>query len=307
MELFNYFPLVLFQIFLTVIMILMINSLGSVNRGYVTIDQLLSTTNLGYNIFYRILSPTIFISFATLMLYKIGVPNLTKDIWLIPVYFLAINLITLVLMQRFALVNKILYALIHILSIGIAFWVYESALKYGPSAILPDAGNFRTEWWFIVLGYFYSLLNNFNPNYSAEAQRKRNYVATRFKNLGKRYGSLLRNEFKKNDFLKCMFYSIMITEDINRPPFIRLVERILFPLGVIKTTGVMQVSSRKLLTDQQSIQKAQEIILKSYKKHHTVVRDEPELVNKIANDYNSGGYGANISQYYWELKSILGI
>lgn len=101
-----------------------------------------------------------------------------------------------------------------------------------------------------------------------------------------------------------------MTEDINRPPVIRLIEKILFPSGIIKTTGIMQVTSKKLLTDKQSIQKAQDIILKSYNKHRTAVLNELEydtLVNKIADDYNSGGYGANISQYYWELKSILKI
>lgn len=49
-DILNYLPLALFQIFLTFVMIITINSFSSVNRGYVTLDHLLSTTNLGYNI-----------------------------------------------------------------------------------------------------------------------------------------------------------------------------------------------------------------------------------------------------------------
>lgn len=301
----NYLPLALFQILLTFIMIITVNSFGSVSRGYVTVDQLLSTTNLGYNIFYRILSPTIFISFATLLLYKVGLSGLTRDIWLVAVYFLIINLLTLILMQRFALVNKFLYGLIQVLSIVIAFWVYDNALKYGPSAILPESGNFRTELWFIIIAYFYSLLNNFSPNHYAEFERKKNYLSNRFIVLNNKYGSLLKKNFKENKFLKHIFFAIMITEDMNRPPFIRWLERLIFPLGIVKTTGVMQVTNKTPLTDEQSVSMAQELILKSYQKHHSTTGDENLLVGEIANDYNHGGYGVDIKRYYWELKNII--
>lgn len=268
-------------------------------------DKLLSTTNLGYNLFYRILSPTIFISLATLVLYKIGLPHLTKNIWLVPAYFWAINLITLILMRRFPLVNKLLYLVIHISSIAIAFWVYDNALKYGPSAILPDPGNFRTEWWFIFFAYVYSLLNNFNPNYNAETQRRNKFISNRFKSLSKKYNRLLKKEFRNSKFLFKMFYSIMLVEDINRPPAARLLEKILFPFGFIKTTGIMQVTSDKLLTDSQSISKAQDIVLKSYKKHAPLTTYEYELVTKIAQDYNNGSYGINVGEYFMALENYL--
>ena len=53
----------------------------------------------------------------------------------------------------------------------------------------------------------------------------------------------------------------------------------------------MQVSSDKFLSDQESINKAQYIILNSYLKHKKSDIHDYELVNKIANDYNPGGYG----------------
>lgn len=274
-------------------------------KGYVSVDQLLSTSNLGYNIIYRILSPAVFISFASLALDSLGLSYFTKNIWLVAVYYYLINFGVLILLGRFALINKFLYFFITSASILLAYWVYQSAIKYGASAILPDSSAFRTEWWFIILAYFYSLLNNVSPNYSIEYHRKKRFLLNRYEKLSKKYDSFLTKEFKTNDFLRLVFYSIMITEDINRPKFFRLVERLMFFTKMIKTTGIMQVTNKKLLTDEVSIKLAQKIILSSFSKHKKEAKSDYELAGLIATDYNGGGYGSEIPQNYTTLHSII--
>ena len=222
--------LFLAQLLLTGLMVICINLFGSVRRGYVTIDQLLSTTNFGYNLIYRILSPVIFISFATLALYYFKLQFLVNNLWIISVYYYLINILALLLLRRFELVNKFLYFFIAISSISLAYWVYTIALQYGPKAILPDSSNFRTEWWFIVLAYFYSLLNDFSPNYYIENKRKNTFIYNRYKSLSLKYEKLLIKEVKNDSQLRLIFYSVMITEDVNRPPLLRLVEKTLFLL-----------------------------------------------------------------------------
>lgn len=164
--------LFLFHCFLAILMTIFINSLGSINRGYVALDSILSTSNLGYNLLYRILAPSIFIALVTIILYWLNLEFLTKDIWLASLYYFLLNLLVLLFLNRFVLINKGLYSIIVIFGVGIAYWVYSSALIFGPEAILPDPDNFRTEWWFIVFAFIYNLFNNFTPNYVMEGEKK---------------------------------------------------------------------------------------------------------------------------------------
>lgn len=297
--------LFLFQCFLTILMIVLINSFGNVKKGYVTLDQLLSTTNLGYNLFYRILSPVVFISFYTLILFELGLPSLTTNIWLISVYYFAYNFILLLIMRKFELVNKLLYFVIVFMGIILSWWVYSTTLQYGLNAILPDAGGFKTELWLIIIGYFYSLLNNFTPNFGIENRRKNQFLLNRYKTLSQKYDIFLLPKFKTKGLLRLIFYSIMITEDINRPPLIRLGENCLFFTGLIRTTGIMQVTNSKILSDKESVTLAQHIIFKSYKKHLNTQGTDYTLASKIAEDYNAGGYGTTVMQNYGVLQNLI--
>lgn len=296
--------LFIFQLALTLLMLVSINAFGSIRKGYVAISQLLATTNLGYNLLYRILSPTVFISFATLILYQIGLSRLSQNIWLISVYYFLLNFIILLITKKIALVNKFLYLMIVSFSISLAYFVYNNSLKYGASAILPESGNFRTELWFIIFAYFYSLLNDFSPNYAIEEKRKNKFLADLYKKCSCKYEDLLLREFINNKLLKSIFFSIMIIEDMNRPHFIRILEKMFFFTGFVKTTGIMQVRSKKLLSDKQSIIKAQKIILAFYNKHMDTT-DEYLLVNKVAADYNGSNYGKNIMEIYPTLKDLV--
>lgn len=286
-------------------MIVLINSFGSVKKGYVTIDQLLSTTNLGYNLLYRILSPVVFISFVAVILYELKLPTLISNIWLVSVYYFAYNFIALLVMRKFELINKLLYFVIVFSGITLSYWVYSTTLRFGLNAILPDAGGFKTELWLIIIGYFYYLLNNFTPDFRAEYGRKNQFLLNRYKALSQKYDKFLLSDFKSKDLLRLIFYSIMITEDINRPPLIRKVENLLFFTGRIKTTGIMQVTNDKILSDKESIVLAGKIIAESYKKHFNTKDSDYVIASKIAEDYNAGGYGTTVMQNFNSLKSLI--
>lgn len=297
-------PIFIVHLLLTGLMMICINLLGSVKKGYVTLDQLLSTTNFGYNLIYRILSPVIYISFATLILFNFKLSFFVSNIWLLSVYYYGLNLITLVLLSRFELVNKFLYFFMVISSIGLSYWVYMVALRYGPQSIIPDSANFRTEWWFLVFGYFYSLLNDFSPNYAMESNRKRKFICRKYNQLKRKYQVYLSKGFQENNDLQKILYSIMITESTNRPPFIRFIEKLMFFTGKVKTTGIMQVTSSKKLSDKESIGLAEKIIQESYNKHFSENINGYDLVGKIATDYNPGSYGYEILENYRYINEL---
>jgi hypothetical protein len=83
-----------------------------------------------------------------------------------------------------------------------------------------------------------------------------------------------------------------------RPRFFRIAERVLFKLGFVSSTGIMQVKNHTVLSDSESVVKAQELILNSYNKHQGMY--EYELVGKILVDYNPDAY------YRSEVRDIFG-
>ena len=173
-------------------------------------------------------------------------------------------------------------------------------------AILPDAENFRTELWIILLIFFYSILNSYEPNPSKYYERKKRYIKNLYTSLKNRYGKFLSDELEANPFLRGLFFSIMIVEAINRNRFLRFIERTLYPLGLIKTTGIMQVKSDKPLSDEESIRVAQRKIIDLYNKHRDTSRGNYDLARKIIEKYNGGySYLDSVTSIYSSMDSSL--
>lgn len=72
----------------------------------------------------------------------------------------------------------------------------------------------------------------------------------------RQYGSLLPERFDADVLLRSVFYAIMAIEDYNRPANIRAIERIAFPFGLSKTTGIMQQRGDRALSDEESVRLA---------------------------------------------------
>lgn len=67
------------------------------------------------------------------------------------------------------------------------------------------------------------------------------------------YGDMLPERFSSDLLLRAFFFTVMLIEDSNRPNWFRMVERAGFRFGIVKTTGIMQVKSQKVLTDRESV------------------------------------------------------
>ncbi|MDN6296150.1 MAG: hypothetical protein L0J41_07235, partial [Alkalibacterium sp.] len=89
-----------------------------------------------------------------------------------------------------------------------------------------------------------------------------------------------------------LLISILINESLNRPPIFRFIENIIVKLPKIEmTVGVAQVLSSHSLSDEESIQKASEIL-----------RD-----TKSVNDYDLKEYIKKYNNSETYLESILKI
>ena len=91
-------------------------------------------------------------------------------------------------------------------------------------------------------------------------KRIKKYTYHKVSIFNKRYGGIIDKQFSA-DFYKAVVYSIMVYEDFNRPAIARFVERMLFQNSMKPHTyGIMQGTSTKPLTDEESVIKACEKI-----------------------------------------------
>ena len=290
------------HISLAIVLLLAINYFGGKSRGfgYVSSTDILGQTgNFGFNFLFRILTPSIYISAVSILFYYLGMFNFVNNIYLIVLYYILINFIVIILLNRWSFVNKTSYFVTQFCIFLTAYLFYSLALSKGLNYILPEAGNFRTELWLLVLIYLYDLAKNYYPENSFYKKRSIALVK-RFKQFEKKYFHLLKPTIKDNYELYKIFFAIMLVEDLNRPVIFRFLEKIIFPIGFIQTSGIMQVKSKKYLSDEESINLAQEKILKIINFNQNPSSDE--LIQKICKDYNGLLYFEQVNSIYHEIS-----
>lgn len=299
------FFLSIFQLSAAIILIPIVGFLGSHTQrmGYVNFSNIEQEGKIGFNLVLRIFAPSVYITFLSIFLYFINTPILVKNIWLISLWYVIFNTIISILTGRFVLVNKVLYFGTHLFSIVAAYGLYVISFSKGLSFMLPESGNFRTELWFIIIGFFYMVLSTYEPDISKFYERKKKYYQSRYKFLRQKYQPLFDEDFLKNYFLEKIFFSIMITEDLNRNKLARFFERVLHPLGFIKTMGIMQVTSSKKMNDEDSIIIAKDKITKLYFEYKDKSDNYHALAQKIAMKYNpSTEYSEGVLDILKELS-----
>jgi len=290
---YNFIILIIFQICATAFLVWLIGFFGSNTRkfGYTNFSDIENGGTLGYNLIYRILAPSICITLFAILLYSFHVTLLLTNIWLVAVWYVILSFSISVVFGKFALVNKGYYFFTQILAVAVAYLLHVVSLNKGLEFILPDSSNFRTELWVIFIIFFYTVLTN----YQQGSEKNYNF-------LHKKYQCLLEKQFSQNVFLEKLFFSIMIIEDLNRNRIVRFFERNFHFLGLVKTTGIMQVSSSQKLTDEESIKLAQNKIGQLYQENKDKYDNNYDVAMKIAEEYNpSENYVSSIMDILKEL------
>ena len=105
-----------------------------------------------------------------------------------------------------------------------------------------------------------------------------------------------------------LLYAIMIVENYNRPPLIRMVENLKFRMSHKRMSlGIMQVKTDKMIDDKESIKQAA-VIIRKLRKEYVGDRKEKELrslgmlsgyIHMVAEKYNGGNW-----EYSREVREI---
>ncbi|PKA10482.1 hypothetical protein CH372_19165 [Leptospira meyeri] len=220
-----------------------------------------------FNIVYRVLTPALLLILYAIIISQIGLDFLNRNIAFSNYYYIIIRILIIMIYQRVFLVNWIRQLITYF---GISAITYFLDRNYLSSAtkILPDPSTLINEIWIIILIFVYNLLNSITINSEELKSRKEKYILDNFQVLENKFGKIINNT--KTQLFNLEIYSIMIYENFNRPFLFRKTESLLKKIGFpIKTTGIMQVTSKSALSDIQSIQKSitllRNLLLKSIK------------------------------------------
>ena len=170
------------------------------------------------------------------------------------------------------------------------------------SLIAPDFESLKNDMWsgLIIALLIFLYFRYTNMNYKSNNKNDNDVfdfeiedlVYKSFYEILSRYNKEISKYCDENNCSIQLLISILINESLNRPPIFRFIENIIVKLPKIEmTVGVAQVLSNHSLSDEESIQKASEIL-----------RDTESV-----NDYDLKEYIKKYNNSETYLESILKI
>lgn len=302
---------VFIHIILGVLLFFIINWIGkhSYSIGYMEISIFVKTEEApALNFLIRVLTPIVYIILISTILYNLKLDKYVVNIFFVNVYYilfrLAFNLIT----NRGILLNWYRQFLYWFSIIVLSYYTYDKLIKIKAN-ILPDFTTVSNELWIIILIFLFQIANNLRFSQDETQKRKENYLVKRHSYFKEKYGILIEKH-TKNEILECIVYAILIYEDFNRPKVARIIENINFKITKKPhTLGVMQVFSKKLINDYESVKLGTKKIVRAYKKFQKINLDddvfyfEHYAINYIIKNYNGGNsYTNEVSQLFEIIK-----
>ena len=266
------------------------------SQEYQPIANLFSSDNsTGFNVIYRILFTPVVIVVASVVAYALNFGFLTKDIWLVAVYVLVLQILLVTIIGRWRLVDKKKFFLLHIISILLAYYIYAEAISKGIQFLLPDLQSVRTELWIIIVLFVYGIFRKIPEKRSAAEDRKNKYLRAKSEQFRKKYKFAL-DEYEEG--MADVLIAIMIYENFNRPLVARIIEGIVSS----KTRYVMQVHGAK--SDADSIKKTAEAIQPLYDEYKNMQTDnywekDQKLYSVFAaHNYEDSSYSTRVKEIY---------
>jgi hypothetical protein len=259
--------IILFHFGLGVALFFIVNWIGkhSFSIGYLQISIFLKDEDSpAFNVIFRILSPIVFMLIVATILYKLGLDNLVKNIFFVPIYYLVFRLLFNLITNRALLMNWLRQFFYWISIISLSYYSYINIIVKKTN-LFPDFSTWSNELWIIILIYMYTVFNQMKFSQKRTISRKNSYLRNRYTHFHKKYGTEI-DATVENEKLKTIIYAIMIYEDFNRPKIVRTVETVVHLINNKEhSLGLMQVKSKKLINDKTSVTLAIEKIVSSYK------------------------------------------
>lgn len=300
---------------LAIALFLTINWIGghSLTAGYIQMSVLIKADEApAFNFIYRAFAPVVFMTLSAALFYKLDFNWVVEDIYFVVIYYFIFRLVFNIITGRARLLNWGVQASYWITSIPIAFYAYENIILKN-EYFFPSDKNLGSALWLGVIAFIYHTFNRIKLSNEKTKQRKDNYIKHRYDYYKSMYEHLI-NEITSDKRQQCLIYTILLYEAFNRPKIYRWIERMFFHLGLAKTLGVMQVTTDKMITDEESVQLGAQKIVDDHLKAQIIIQDKRSrhsmrsywpIRNEVIALYNrDDDYVHEVNRLYEEMVNL---
>ncbi len=284
------------------VLFLSINWIGrhAVDFGYSSSNLFETPTeSVALNILVRVVAPTVFIVIFSAACVSFGEPQLRLGIYWTVIIYYVIRAMVIVAIDRVVLVNWWRYFAQAALGSILSYWAYVSLILPNKS-LLPNLETIGNEVWLAIFAFLYAISNKVELSENAVERRKQNYITQSYRKIRNSFSDVIE-ESENEDELKLLVYGVAIYENYCRPPFIRMFERAIF-WRETATTGLMQVSDRKSLSDFESVCAGVSILKHAWDTY----KNEPDgrkRLRKVLSQYNNDAdYIDNVDEVMYLLS-----
>ncbi len=332
---------VITQVLLGFVLFFLIGWIGrhSYSFGYHKIDFLIDKEDApAFNFLIRVFLPSVFIIIVSLIFYAFELDKFTKNIYLVSVFYVFLGIFHNLVMGRFLILNiKLQFTYAVLISLS-SYYAYIELIK-PKKPIIPNLETMSNEIWMIIILFLFHIFNKIELSEVKKYERLCRYVRVQKKRIGASLGESINDSvthmvevFKKslnedlvkkdidmevseteeylkalNGILSDIVYAIIIYENFNRPKATRYLENLVAKnTEKPRTLGIMQVTTERLLTDKESIEKGCAHLLKALLALFSGRSTEnyygfapTEIISRLSSSYN-GGEG-----YSTQIKSII--
>lgn len=246
----------------------------------------------------KITIPTIYI----LVLSAIST-EIKDNIFLIVIFEIIIReLYNNYISNKNVLVNKKEVLFKYLFSILIAIFIYDYYIDT-VQFVFPKAEEFRPFLWFLVILFIYCLLKDNIKFKKIDTKekfiiRKKEYVVVEYAKFKNNYYKLVKS---KNSDINTLIYSIMIYENYKNPKLVREIRVFTDRVFNKKSrSGIMQIDSDKVLTDEDSIK----YVVKDFEKKYSKSKSKSLVEDILNNEYNDQESIENVLDIYKEIKEF---
>lgn len=257
--------LVLIHIALAIILFFVTNWIGkhSLTLGYLQLSMFVRADEApALNFILRVLTPIVYLVIVAAAAYAAGLDFVTRAMYLVVLYYFAFRLSYNLITGRARLLNWRLQ-FVYILTSSSAAWLVHKYFISTKNNLLPDFNSMANELWVVVIGFLYLLFNRISVDTSGAERRRQGYLRHRYKAYKQRYGDLV-SASTSDTKTEVLIYAVMIYEGFNRPKVGRLLEGLLFRVGLSKTLGIMQVTTSSPISDRQSVEIGSRLLAEAY-------------------------------------------
>ncbi len=250
---------------------LLVNWLGrhSTAFGYMSLSVFAKADEApAFNLAFRVLTPVVILVIVSAALYSVNLDWIVSDIWLVSVYYFGVRIVFNGVTERWRLLDWRKITVQFALVVGLTYFAYKYVISER-NILLPDLATIGNEIWLAIAAFLYVLANRVTSVDETHKKRKNAYLDSKFDAIRREYQAIVE-EVITNEKLEALAYSVMIIEMFNRPTLYRVIERLLFRVGLAKSLGIMQVASDRLISDADSVRLGCELLVHN---HREVVRN----------------------------------